>query len=109
MNRILATAARAKRADLESWETALREAVLVAGARALGTLLEGIGVGRREEPVRCSCGLQMESRGVKDKPLMTILGEVSYRRSMYQCAACRETRYPGDEELDVIGTTRSPA
>ncbi len=108
MSRILATAAKARRADLESWETALRAAVLVAGAKALGVLLEGIGVGRREEPVLCNCGCPMESRGLKDKLLMTILGEVSYRRSMYQCPACNETRYPGDEELDVAGTTRSP-
>lgn len=80
----------------------------MAGARVLGSLLEGIGVGRREEPVRCTCGLQMESRGLKHKSLMTILGEVSYQRSMYQCSDCGETRYPGDEELDVVGTTRSP-
>ncbi len=108
MSRILAAAAKARRADLESWETALRAAVLVAGAKALGTLLEGIGVGRREEPVVCVCGLPMKSLGLKDKLLMTILGKVPYRRSMFQCPACGATRYPGDEELDVDGTTRSP-
>ena len=86
----------------------MRAAVLAAGGKALGVLLEGIGVGRREEPVVCVCGLQMESLGLKDKPLMTILGEVSYRRSMFRCPACGATRYPGDEELDVVGTTRSP-
>jgi hypothetical protein len=63
---------------------------------------------RREEPVVCVCGLPMESLGLKDKPLTTILGEVPYRRSMFQCPACGETRYPGDEELDVVGTSRSP-
>ena len=86
----------------------MRAAVLAAGTRVLGRLLEGIGVGRREEPLVCSCGLLMESQGLKDKPLTTILGTVSYRRSMYQCPGCGETRYPGDEELDVVGTTRSP-
>lgn len=50
----------------------------------------------------------MQSRGLKEKVLATILGTVSYRRSMYQCPACGETRYPGDEQLDVVGTTRSP-
>jgi hypothetical protein len=50
----------------------------------------------------------MESQGLKEKPLLTILGEVPYRRSLYQCPACDKTRYPGDEELDVVGTTRSP-
>jgi len=82
--------------------------MLAAGAKVLGTLLEEIGVGRREEPVVCECGLRMESRGLKDKPLMTILGTVPYSRSMYQCSGCGKTWYPGDEELDVVGTTRSP-
>ena len=82
--------------------------MLAAGARVLEALLEGIGVGRREKPVLCHCGERMESRGLKHKPLMTILGRVSYRRSMYKCSVCVRRRYPGDEELDVLGTTRSP-
>lgn len=86
----------------------MRKAVLAVGAKVLSTLLEGIGGGHREAPVECSCGRQMESRGLKPKSLMTILGEVSYQRSMYQCSGCGETRFPGDEELDVVATTRSP-
>ena len=82
--------------------------MLAAGAKALAALLEGIGAGRRECPVACSCGLHMESRGLKEKLLMTILGMVPYRRSMYQCPGCGKTCFPGDEELDVVGTTRSP-
>ena len=50
----------------------------------------------------------MESQGLKTKELLTILGPVSYARSMFQCPACNATRYPGDEALDVVGTTRSP-
>ena len=29
-------------------------------------------------------------------------------RSMFQCPVCGATRYPGDETLDIVGTTRSP-
>ncbi len=83
--------------------------MLQAGAVALEELLEGIGAGRREEPLRCACGVQMESQGLKDKVLLTILGEVRYSRTLFQCPACQATRYPGDEELDVMGTRRSPA
>ncbi|MBZ5653631.1 MAG: ISKra4 family transposase [Acidobacteriia bacterium] len=104
----MVTIARARQADLESWETGLRAAVLAAGAKALAALLEGIGAGRRECPVVCACGLHMESRGLREKLLMTILGMVPYRRSMYQCPGCGKTCFPGDEELDVAGTTRSP-
>jgi hypothetical protein len=50
----------------------------------------------------------MESEGVRPKELLTILGPVVYERSMFRCPSCRATRYPGDEALDVEGTTRSP-
>jgi len=40
--------------------------------------------------------------------LLTILGPVVYHRSMFQCPICGATRYPGDETLDIVGTTRSP-
>jgi hypothetical protein len=50
----------------------------------------------------------MESQGLKPKEVLTILGPVTYRRSMFQCPVCQNTRYPGDEELDIVETTRSP-
>ena len=108
VSRILRKAAEAKDADLESWETALRGAVLKAGANALGGLLNEIGRGRRAEKIVCECGEQMESHGLRGKELLTILGPVQYVRTMYQCEKCRQTRYPGDEELDIRGTSRSP-
>jgi hypothetical protein len=97
-----------KQADLEAWETALRTAVLSAGAKALGELLQGIGSGREPHAILCKCGVRMESQGLKQKELLTILGPVTYWRSMFHCPVCQDTRYPGDEELDIVGTTRSP-
>ena len=94
--------------DLEAWEAALRGAVLSRGAKLLEGLLKGIGCGQRPERVVCACGTLMESQGLKTKELLTILGPVSYARSMFQCPACSSTRYPGDEALDVVKTTRSP-
>ena len=94
--------------DLEAWETALRAAVLSAGAKVLGTLIEDIGCGRQPEAVLCPCGMRMQSHGLKHKPLVTILGPLDYRRSLFQCPECGQTRYPGDEQLDVVETTRSP-
>jgi hypothetical protein len=86
----------------------LRVAVLACGAKILTGMLAEHGSGRREEAVVCRCGGRMESQGVRRKELLTILGPVAYERSMFMCPACRETRYPGDEALDVVGTTRSP-
>jgi hypothetical protein len=108
VKRILERVAAFRGADLEAWETALRAAVLSGGARVLEGLLEGIGSGREPGVILCKCGSRMESRGLKAKELLTILGPVAYGRSMFQCPACRATRYPGDEELDIVGTTRSP-
>ena len=101
-------AAQQNNSDLESWEAALRAAVLTAGAKALGELISGIGCGRRGAALKCSCGATTESKGLKEKTLLTILGPVVYRRSMFECPVCGESHYPGDDELDVVGTTRSP-
>jgi hypothetical protein len=100
--------AASKHADLESWESALRAAVLSAGAKVLEQMLQGIGSGREPEAISCDCGTRMESQGLKCKEVLTILGSLTYRRSMFQCPACQRTRYPGDEQLDIIETTRSP-
>jgi len=86
----------------------LRGAVLACGANILSGFLTEQGTGRREEVVVCGCGERMESQGVRGKDLMTILGPVTYERSMFRCPSCQATRYPGDEALDVVGTTRSP-
>jgi len=67
-----------------------------------------VATGRRKETVRCACGALMQSRGVKEKQVLTLLGYVQYRHSLFQCPDCGKTRYPGDEELDVVGTSRSP-
>ena len=50
----------------------------------------------------------MRSRGLEEKTVLTILGEVKFSRSRYECPNCHASRYPGDGELDVVGTTRSP-
>jgi hypothetical protein len=94
--------------DLEAWEGAIRVAALQAGARVLEELLERVGVGRRTEAVRCQCGATMDSRGIKAKTIVTLLGALRFARSAYHCPACGKTRYPGDEELDVVRTGYSP-
>jgi len=86
----------------------LRVAVLSAGAKVLEQVLQGVGSGREPQVIVCECGTRMESQGLKPKEVLTILGPVPYRRSMFQCPVCQTTRYPGDEELDIVETTRSP-
>ena len=108
VSRILEKASKEEKADLEAWEKAIRVAVLSAGARALEGLINTIGSGKREEPLFCVCGDRMESKGLKKKELLTILGQTSYNRSMYRCLHAEPHVFPGDEALDVVNTTRSP-
>ena len=106
--RVIHAAKRAAGVDLEALEGAVRDAAHAGGARTLEAFLEGVGVGRRDEPVRCTCGAQMLSRGVRAKEVRTLLGPITFKRSIYVCPRCRKSRCPGDEELDVVGTSYSP-
>jgi len=82
--------------------------VLAAGAKVLGGLLQGVGCGRSGEPVLCQCGAHMHSQGLRAKEILTLLGPVTYTRSRCECPRCGRSRYPGDQELDIVETTRSP-
>lgn len=108
MIRFLQRVVKEKDADLESWEFALRRAVLSAGADILSRLLEGFGSGRQGGPVLCPCGRKMISRGKKEKRIKTILGEIKFRRAVFVCPSCGAGRVPADERLDVVGTGFSP-
>ncbi len=94
--------------DLEALEAVVRSAVLAAGARVLEVVLDSVGIGRRATAVVCSCGAHMRSAGVRSKQIQTLLGWIRFARSMYVCPCCGKTRYPGDEELDIVGVSRSP-
>jgi len=108
VKRFLKRASEQRGIDLEAWEFGLRAAVLCAGARLLEQMLAGIGCGRRLEPVACSCGRQMRSKGLREKRLKTVVGDIRFRRSLFVCSGCGASRFPGDELLDIAGTTFSP-
>jgi len=96
------------RPDLEAWEQAVLSEALRAGAKVLGRLLERVGSGRRAALLLCTCGQAMRSVGLRSKQLTTLLGEVTYARSLYVCPSCGLSRVPGDQALDVAGTGFSP-
>jgi hypothetical protein len=99
--------------DLEAVEFYIRTAMLGAGARVLEQLLDGVGAGRRAQPMLCDGGrthlpTRMASLGRREKTLTTILGPVRWRRSAYRCPVCGAVEYPGDAALGVAGTGFSP-
>jgi hypothetical protein len=104
----VAVAERAAGVDFEAFEVAIREAALAAGAPVLEGLVRGVGVGRRQGPVECRCGAVMHNTGVVPKRISTLLGPIQFERSRYHCPRCGNTRYPGDEELGIEHTSRSP-
>jgi hypothetical protein len=76
--RVIFTARRKTGAlDLEAVEMALRAALQQAGAAGLSQLL------RQESPVElhvpCSCGGQARYKGMRTKPLLTVLGRTEMR------------------------------
>lgn len=93
---------------MEAWEQAVLAVALGAGARALETVLSSVGVGRRKDPVRCACGETMRSVGVRNKQVTTVLGTVTFRRSLFVCPSCGATCFPGDRALDMEHTGFSP-
>lgn len=108
VGRVLQAARRSTGCDLEAIEVALKGAVLSAGAKCLEEFMNAAGTGRRMKAVTCLCGGTMQSRGVREKQVVTLLGNVTYRHSMFQCPVCKRVRYPGDEALDIVDTSRSP-
>ena len=78
------------------------------GAEVLEKLLAPVGVGRRNKPVRCKCGTVMINRGVRAKRVQTLLGWLTFDRSLYRCPTCGKTQHPGDKDLDIVATSRSP-
>jgi len=97
--------------DLEATEFYVRTAMLQAGARVVEQVLAEVGRGRRVKPLLCANNhlvCRMESLGLREKTIQTILGEVRFKRSAYRCPVCGAVRYPGDEALDVVGTGFSP-
>jgi hypothetical protein len=97
--------------DLEGMEFYIRQAMLSAGARVLGQVLDLVGRGRRATPLLCAnnhMAHPMDSIGLRSKTVRTILGEVEFTRSGYVCPICGQRRYPGDELLGIVGAVYSP-
>ena len=94
--------------DFEAWETLLLQAARQGGAGVLGTLLADWQPNGSRPAVLCRCGRRMSSQGRRAKELLTVLGQVPFSRSRYQCEHCSQTRFPEDERLDIVHTSYSP-
>ena len=92
--------------DLEAVEMALRATLQQAGAAGLSQLLRQ--VSPAEQHVPCSCGGQARYKGMRRKPLLTVLGGAEMRRAYYWCSRCQQGQFSNDAALDVENTEISP-
>jgi hypothetical protein len=94
------------RIDLEAIEMRIRSAMHQAGASTLTELLRFPEPDQRAIP--CACGQQARYRELRDKPVLTAVGEVVVSRPYYLCPHCHEGQFPADQQLDIVHTEFSP-
>jgi len=92
--------------DLEAVEMALGTALHAAGAAGLSELLRLASPTQPSPP--CSCGSQARFKGMRTKPLLTVLGPAGLLRPYYWCSDCHQGQFPSDAALDVEDTECSP-
>jgi hypothetical protein len=94
--------------DRANHRTARRRSRCGSGGRGV---LYPHGFAPRRRPRLCANGplpRKMESAGVREKTLQTILGPARFGRSRYICPECGAVQYPGHARLGVAGTGFSP-
>lgn len=84
----------------------IRSAMHQAGASALTELLRFPEPSQRAIP--CACGQQARYRELRDKPVLTAVGEVAVSRPYYLCPHCHQGQFPVDQQLDIVDTEFSP-
>lgn len=94
------------RLDLEAVEMALRTALHAAGAAGLSELLHLPSPTQPRRP--CPCGGKARFKGMRTKPLVTVLGPAELLRPYYWCSDCHQGQFPSDAALDVEHTDFSP-
>ena len=88
---------------------AIRAAMHPMGGTLLEKLLNADGGGHHGAHIDCGHGHQAEFVEYRGKAMVTVLSEVEVWRAYYYCATCHSGKIPKDEELDIVGTSLSPA
>lgn len=96
------------RLDLEAVEMAWRSGLHQGGALALTQLLRFDPPDAEQSALPCRCGHTAAYRGLRSKPVLTVLGWVRIERPYFLCAHCHRGQFPADLELDVEDRKLSP-
>ena len=57
----------------------------------------------RKPAPACRCGSKMRMVRRMPKTVMSIVGELRFRRRQYYCEGCKTSRWPFDEEMGIAG------
>jgi hypothetical protein len=87
-------------ADLASLERAVSGALAEAGQQLWAELLSALeaAIGR---PAACDCGARLKANGRAPRRLVTVAGELIFRRRRWRCTACGAERVPLDAALGL--------
>lgn len=87
--------------SLSEMERQIRQMVLKLGRFLLGAWLTMLVEPYPAERVACGCGGEAEYQFNRDGTLLTILGQIEYKRPYYLCPSCQQGFYPLDQKLGL--------
>ena len=87
--------------SLSEMECQIREMLLKLGRFLLGAWLTMLVEPYPAESVACGCGGEAEYQFNRSGTLLTILGQIEYKRPYYLCLSCQKGIYPLDQKLGL--------
>jgi len=87
--------------SLSQMERQIRQMLLKLGQFLLGAWLAMLVEPYPAERVACECGGEAEYQFNRSGTLLTILGQIEYKRPYYLCASCQKGIYPLDQKLGL--------
>lgn len=87
--------------SLSEMERQIRHMLLKLGRFLLGAWLTMLVEPYPAESVPCGCGGQADYQFNRSGTLLTILGQIEYKRPYYLCASCQTGIYPLDQKLGL--------
>ena len=87
--------------SLSEMERQIRQMLLKLGRFLLGAWLTMLVEPYPAERVPCGCGSEAEYQFNREGTLLTILGQIEYKRPYYLCPSCQKGVYPLDQKLGL--------
>jgi hypothetical protein len=87
--------------SLSEMECQIRQMLLKLGRFLLGAWLTMLVEPYPAQSVPCGCGAEAQYQFNRSGTLLTILGQIEYKRPYYLCASCQQGIYPLDQKLGL--------